>query len=919
MSQITIQKYSSFLAHLRQIGFVISTGHYLQLQAVLNLAGDAEPSDLKYLLCPVFAKSEKQQAQFYLAFDSFFVSPVRKQIADKDNSELKQEPEMPRKWQYAVFGILLLANVVLYYLAQDDIRFAWKSLTSKGITVEPPVKPPKPPPDPTNVKDTPSPPDKPQPPIEKPKEQEKTFYEQYWDIIRWTGILASIFLFLLTEWYRYDRRKLILQRESSRKPPYFWELNIEAPDIRFLKNEQFYTTARLLRQRLKSDILIPDMEKTVKETIASAGFPKFCRKSLTKPPEYLILIDLPTHRDHCAFRADQTAAALKSEDIFVKRYFYENSPQICFGELTQERVYLSDLQAKFPESRLIVFGNGEEMLDPLSGELESWTEIFHTWQDRAILTRERPQHWGMREITLAKQFIVLPDTPEGLTELARHFDAASLPDLKRWHEEDAEFQDIAEDRLHDAKALQEYLGEDAFQWLCACAVYPELHWNLTLYLGMSDKKWLTEDNLLKLIRLPWFRKGIMPDTLRWDLIVALDKEKNQAIREAIVKMLEKNPPSEDSHAYNGYSLHLAMQKWMLGKKSRKEKQETLKTLRQADEKEVVRDYTFLRFLESVPNSPLTFVLPKALRKMLYKNGVPMFGFKTGIRLMMTALCVVLVLMKMPSPDKTVTNSLGMKFVRIPAGSFMMGSPEDEPGRESDEIQHRVTLTQDFYMQTTEVTQGQWQAVMGENPSYFKNCGTDCPVESVSWDDVQEFIKKLNQRGEGMYRLPTEAEWEYGARAGSQQAFANGDISKTGCEHDSNLDAMGWYCGNSGVTYEGCYNASSWGGASCAGTHPVAQKNSNSFGLYDMHGNVWEWCQDWYGDYTNADASAAATDPAGAASGSIRVLRGGSWSRNARYCRAALRYGGTPGFRNYVMGFRLVRFQGQQPGLAGTGG
>ncbi len=166
----------------------------------------------------------------------------------------------------------------------------------------------------------------------------------------------------------------------------------------------------------------------------------------------------------------------------------------------------------------------------------------------------------------------------------------------------------------------------------------------------------------------------------------------------------------------------------------------------------------------------------------------------------------------------------MDFVLIKAGTFMMGSPEDEEGRYYKEIQHQVILTQDYYMQTTELTQGQWEAVMGSNPSNFYNCGSNCPVEKVSWNDIQAFIEKLNQRGEGIYRLPTEAEWEYAARAGSTTAFANGGITERGCSYDANLDAMGWYYGNAD------------------GTHPVAQKLPNAWGLYDMHGNVWEWCQ-----------------------------------------------------------------------------
>jgi len=236
----------------------------------------------------------------------------------------------------------------------------------------------------------------------------------------------------------------------------------------------------------------------------------------------------------------------------------------------------------------------------------------------------------------------------------------------------------------------------------------------------------------------------------------------------------------------------------------------------------------------------------------------------------------------------ISNSLGMTFVSISAGTFMMGSPEDEPGRDN-ETQHQVTLTQGYYMQTTEVTQGQWEEVMGSNPSYCNRCGSDCPVENVSWDDAQEFINKLNQKGEGTYMLPTEAQWEYVARAGSTTAFANGEITEP-YGNDPNLDAMGWYWNNSSNT-----------------THPVAQKTPNAWGLYDMHGNVWEWCQDWWGDYN----SEAVTDPEGPLSGSYRVFRGGSWYFNAQFCRSALRSYDSPGNWYYDVGFRLVLSPGQQ--------
>ena len=207
------------------------------------------------------------------------------------------------------------------------------------------------------------------------------------------------------------------------------------------------------------------------------------------------------------------------------------------------------------------------------------------------------------------------------------------------------------------------------------------------------------------------------------------------------------------------------------------------------------------------------------------------------------------------------------------------------GRYGNETQHQVTLTQPFYMQQTEVTQAQWETVMGSNPTYFswRDCPT-CPVETVSWYDVQDFITALNSRGEGTYSLPTEAQWEYAARAGSTTAFANGDITDIDYD-DPNLDAIGWYCGNNDPSV----------------TKPVAQKLPNAWGLYDMSGNVEEWVQDLYGSYPTT----AVTDPTGPETGFYRVLRGGSWYNYARDCRSAYRDLDAPDVRYRSFGFRLL--------------
>ena len=230
---------------------------------------------------------------------------------------------------------------------------------------------------------------------------------------------------------------------------------------------------------------------------------------------------------------------------------------------------------------------------------------------------------------------------------------------------------------------------------------------------------------------------------------------------------------------------------------------------------------------------------------------------------------------------TYTNSIGMEFVLVPPGVFLMGSPgSDEDVGGAEQPQHLVTISQPLYLGRYPVTQAQWQAVMGKNPSAFQ--GENRPVERVTWEDAQAFIRKLNaQEGHVRYRLPTEAEWEYACRAGSRKRYRFGDDAGL---WGRLLERYAWYEENSG-----------WE------THPVGQKQANAWGLYDMHGNVWEWVQDWYGEYP----AVAVLDPEGPSSGTYRVLRGGGWLSNARNCRAAFRVNGSPDYRYREVGFRLA--------------
>jgi formylglycine-generating enzyme required for sulfatase activity len=251
----------------------------------------------------------------------------------------------------------------------------------------------------------------------------------------------------------------------------------------------------------------------------------------------------------------------------------------------------------------------------------------------------------------------------------------------------------------------------------------------------------------------------------------------------------------------------------------------------------------------------------------------------------------------------VDEVIGLEMVGIGPGCFQMGT-DSANSAESDEKSHKVCITKGFWMGKHEITQGQWKLLLGETPAHFKNCGEECPVEQVSWDDVQKFIKELNLATGLNYHLPTEAEWEYAARAGKQTE----SYAKKSPNNSPGLDSISWYAGNSGVQYAEAFPCADWvdkqyPAAQC-GTHPVGKKQPNVWGLYDMLGNVWEMTADWYDyDYYRA---APANDPPGPERGANRATRGCSWNNDVDYCRLALRSYLSPERGNYSVGFRLVR-------------
>jgi formylglycine-generating enzyme required for sulfatase activity len=238
----------------------------------------------------------------------------------------------------------------------------------------------------------------------------------------------------------------------------------------------------------------------------------------------------------------------------------------------------------------------------------------------------------------------------------------------------------------------------------------------------------------------------------------------------------------------------------------------------------------------------------------------------------------------PRPREWTEPVAGLRMVLVPAGSFTMGSPPEEPGREAQETQHEVRISRPFYLGRYEVTQAQWQAVDGTRPSWFSGCA-DCPVERVSFHDVERFLAELDRRAGRPYRLPTEAEWEYACRAGTATPFATGANLTT---DQANYDGEGPYPGHPAGRFR-------------RRTTRVGSFPPNAWGLHDMHGNVWEWTADWHCPYP----AGPATDPLGRCSTEYRVIRGGSFFFDAASARCALRYTHRPQDSGFSLGFRVA--------------
>jgi hypothetical protein len=665
--------FDDFLISLRHQGFIIGVDHYLRLQELLSrVSGQCDHAELKTLLCPIFATHRNQQEKFYKAFDTHFA--LFQSAPEAQPPETGEQPDTISHSKTARLksrkkGILLLiaATLAVSILAliflkpplpagdanQNENRVENRQGNDNNVN-KPNDSPASGNSGKLNNNQSPPPPDLPEespgfgPGPNKSQPPPMTALIDR-ELIRWSIIATPFIFFLIFEWFNHRRRKLVLQKQRGEKPPFVYTLRIEGPDSKIFNSEQLYTAARRMRRRQIDSIYSLDVAATVAATSKALGYPTFRYKSGSRIPEYLVLIDRSSFRDHQAQLFDSLVQALKKEGLYVVSYYYNGDPRICCDQ-NDNCVHIAQLQNKHADHHLLIFGDGDSIVDPLTGDLETWSSYFLHWQSRALLTPEAPERWGLREEALARHFSVTTADLKGLLALVDLYekDGATGPRLLRESGNSLLPQEL--DKANLIQPLRNYLGEEVFQWLCACAVYPELQWGLSLFLGSlpcMESDLIKEENLLRLAKLSWFRKGIIPDETRLLLISYLDKPKEKVIRAAIIELLEQTPRTESlqndggNFSANTYELNLAVERWLYSK-DKSHLFNLRKVIIKLPKEQVYRDYTLIRFLESPLNSRLALLLPKTLRAIFYPNAISKLNPRISLRLGLTIGLTLLV-------------------------------------------------------------------------------------------------------------------------------------------------------------------------------------------------------------------------------------------------------------------------------------
>lgn len=488
-------------------------------------------------------------------------------------------------------------------------------------------------------------------------------WQRYATPIKW--ILFFALLSALASFILYRENKKLVARRSPRPTQGPYSFHLKAPaDIQLYDQHILRETARQLRRRRESEDAVFDIPATVEATVVQGGYPQFQYRSGSQPAEYLVLIDRVCHRDHQAHLFTYITQLLAREDILLDVYYYQRNPDLFWKKVDAPPVVIGELAALYPNHRLVVLGDAQHFIDAVSGDLTEHAYELLNWEDKAILSPSSTADWGYREATLAQHFRFMPATIIALRDLVEQFRKDEPTPLRSWLRDKDIPTPLKEDDPHmptaeEVAMLKRYLGVDAFNWISACALYPEVQWEMSMHIGqklmdeeMVDATLFGEETLMKVCRLAFFRKGLMRDPLRLALAGALDPQIEEVARKAILEVIEAAKPPENTVAAYQHDQRWTLQQWELRSMKGKPKRDMSVRLEDMLRRGEVQDPVALHFLQTRKAQPLDFMMPDSWRKVLYPKGISMLGAKARlIGLLALPLLIGLMMYEPPNPQE----------------------------------------------------------------------------------------------------------------------------------------------------------------------------------------------------------------------------------------------------------------------------
>jgi formylglycine-generating enzyme required for sulfatase activity len=783
-----------------------------------------------------------------------------------------------------------------------------------------------------------------------PWEEDQPFKENRFSLQLNRSLFVALFVMIImilgifvVRWWRLTRAALHLKHRYDDAEIKLSSFFVKEPSPRLFQSVAFFRTAQQFKkhQRVLSSRL--DIQKTVNKTVENGGYYTPVMGYSVQQPEYLILIDRMTLHDHQTDLINALVARLVDNDVNVTRYYFDENPRNCIPADGNNRspVNLSQMHAAHPNHQLIIFSNGKFLIHPITGELSNWLDQFTPWSNRAILLTDIENANEFFIPFTQADFMIMPADESGMALLIDQWQddtdqpTIAIPTQGHDHPHFFEwsttrlFSNYAPDETSMNQLiaqLKSYLDPKGYDWLCACAVYPGLIWNLTLYLGYQvkgkDRKPIFDvDRLKQLIRLPWFRYGRMPDWLRKRLIKDMPRKKEKTVRKALFQLFL----SADENPVQNFALEYAIKKAASGSLAKA----FFRRIHSKKQKSTaLQDHIFVTFMRdnlSVKLPKLASIIRPTFDKPLFKQW--------SVYVVVIALISTLIWIQWSKMHHTWTDPItNMEFVWVPGGCFSMGQTKNEyqylletTGKQTyqnhflDERPQHEVCVDSFWMGTYEVTQAAYQKYRQstDNPAGFQDM--DCngplnnkatstpnhPVTCIHWEQAKAFLEWLilQHKGEYTFRLPTEAEWEYAARAGTQTMRYWGDSSNTACEYANVADQSTQEKYPIDQPVHECSD-------SFAHIAPVGQFKPNDFGLYDMLGNVWEWSEDNYNALFYKQKVASQQNPMYQINDPVHTLRGGGWYSGPAYVRSAIRDKSNFDIRHVNVGFRVVRLDRQ---------